>query len=75
MNKNEIIWAMSALVTQAKKARCETVHHGKKDTHMFYEPCPACDRIIKQAEIVKEFIEQDYISHIKFRKNNAKQIS
>lgn len=61
MNQKDIRFALNALLNHAENARCEHLHHSKKNLHDLATPCPVERTLQKQAQRVREYIKSNGI--------------
>jgi hypothetical protein len=56
MNQKDIRFALNEVLNHAENARCEHLHHSKKNQHEAGCACPVERNLHKQAHIVREYI-------------------
>lgn len=61
MNKKKLRYAFNAVIELAENARCEQLHHTKKQQHGLGEMCKAEYHLQRQAHIVREYIKNNDI--------------
>ena len=57
MNQKEIRFAFNEILNHAENAKCEHLHHSKKNQHETGEVCPVERNLHKQAYRVREYMK------------------
>lgn len=61
MNKKELRYAFNSVLDFADTARCENLHHTKKQQHNLGEVCLAEYHLQRQAYILREYMKESGI--------------
>jgi len=61
MNKKQLRFAFNKVLNAAGQARCENLHHAKKDMHPFDEDCPVEYRLSRQIYFIREHMRENDI--------------